>query len=478
MSKNLRTYLRETVARDKEAIKQIDVAVDRKFGIPAYATRLAQQNRSPGLYFTNVEGSRFPLVCNLMATYERYAQVLGCEPRAVPQTYGERIAHPIPPIVVPRAQAPCKEVVLTGDAVDLGTLPIPWHNELDGGPYIDAAMMTSMHPDTGALNVGIYRMMVFGPREVTAVFAGSHHAMHIHRAYEERNERMPVAMAIGHHPGFMMGAVAKLPRPGGEYDGAGALLGEPVELVESETTPGLLVPAQAEFVIEGYIEPHVRHEEGPFGEWPGYYLGFVTRPVITITTITHRRDAIYQDVIAAQSEHQLMGAIPRAGSVYRNVKEVVPGITAVNIPVPSRMHCYIALKRFKNIDVKRAALAALNTSPDNLRLVIVVDDDVDVFDDKDVLWAIGTRFDAERDLTILPEWSGPGGPMPINYTFEDDGTDTPRASSAAIVDATKPPPPKRFPPRSKVPDADVAKVDLATLVPFVPTFADAAKETV
>jgi 2,5-furandicarboxylate decarboxylase 1 len=293
-------------------------------------------------------------------------------------------------------------------------------------------------------------------------FFGSHHGSHIVGRYERRGERTPFAIAIGHHPAFLMGAAARLPGIGGEYEAAGALLGEPVELVEAETSD-LMVPAQAEFIIEGYIAPGQLRREGPFGEWPGHYLNEEDVPIMTVTAITHRRDAIFQDIIGAGREHLLMGGIPRAGSIYRSVKEVVPDVVAVNVPPHSRMHCYVSIKRRHNVDAKRAAFAALNTEPENLRAVIVVDDDINVYDDGDVLWAVGTRFDATRDLTVVQGWSGPGGLLPTNWEYFADGTKTARASSAIIIDATKPPPPVPYPPRTQVPDDEVNRVDLGTM---------------
>jgi 2,5-furandicarboxylate decarboxylase 1 len=462
MAKNLRTFMRDALARDPGAIKQIDVPVEPRFGITAYAAKMAEQGDYRGLFFTNVSGSRFPCLTNLMSSYDRMALALECPIGEIPQTYGTRIQKPVPATKVQRERAPVKDVVVRAADVDLETLPIPWHNALDGGPYVTGGCTILRDLETGAVNVGIYRHHIFGKNEMGIWFAGAHDGGHIVDVYERRGERAPFALVIGHHPAFILGAVARLPGVGGEFEAAGALLREPVELVEAETSD-LLVPAQAEFVLEGYITPGQLHREGPFGEWPQHYLNEEEVPIMTVTAITHRRDAIFQDIIAAQREHILTGGIPRAGSIYRAVKAVVPTVKAVNVPAHSRMHCYISLRRRKNVDVKRAAFAALNTEPENLRAVIVVDDDIDVYDDGDVLWAIGTRFEATRDLTIVQNWSGPGGYLPSNWEYHADGRKTEKTSSAIIIDATKPVPPVPYPPRTRVPDEDVNRVDLDTL---------------
>jgi 2,5-furandicarboxylate decarboxylase 1 len=289
-------------------------------------------------------------------------------------------------------------------------------------------------------------------------FFGSHHGGTIYRKYEGRDEGAPIALAIGNHPAFMMGAVSRVPGIGGEYVAAGAFLDEPVEVTTAETSD-LLVPARAEIVIEGVVAPHERVEEGPFAEWPGHYVAGGQKPVIKVNCITMRQNAIFQDIQAAGREHRLMGALPRISSIHQAVSRAVGGLRAVNVPLHSRMHCYLSLRKTNDGEPTRAAFAALNTEPENLRMVVVVDDDIDVFDEKAVSWAIGTRFDAERDLQVIPHWNGPGGLLPTNWSYDEHGGRTERMSSAVIVDATKPAPPVEFPEPAHVPAEARSKVD-------------------
>ncbi|WP_342741644.1 UbiD family decarboxylase [Alicyclobacillus macrosporangiidus] len=366
---------------------------------------------------------------------------------------------------MPREEAPVKEVVIGEADVDLSYLPIPTHNELDGGPYLTAGVMVIADPETHVTNAGIYRHHVFSKNTMGVWFLGAHHGGLIYKKYQKLGKPAPIAIAIGHHPAFVMGAVSRLQGIGGEYEAVGGLLGEPLELVKAETSD-LLVPARAEIVIEGEILPDELHPEGPFGEWPGHYLGADSVPVIRVTCITHRSNAIFQDIVASGREHLMVGAIPRAGSIYHAVKSVVPSLRTVNVPVYSRMHCYLSLSKERDSDVKKAAFAALNTEQENLRAVVVVDDDIDVFNGEQVAWAIGTRFDAAEDLVVIPKWNGPGGLLPTNWESHADGSRTPKMSSAVIVDATKPAPPVRFPERTRVPMEHVESVKLELLQPF------------
>jgi len=454
MARDLRSYLRELVEHGSSNLKVVDEEVNPRFGITAHAAHFAKSGEYPGFLFTNVKGADYPCVSNLLTTYDRIALMLGCAVEDIPRVYGERLNNPVPPRRVEAAQAPVKHTVIAAGDIDLGRLPIPVHNELDGGPYLSAAVMMIRDPDSGVINAGIYRHQICGKNEMTVWFLGAHHGGAIYRKYKNTGKTAPIAIAIGHHPGFLMGAISRVTGLGGEFEAAGALLGEPLDVVKAQSSD-LLVPARAEFILEGEILLDSEYPEGPFGEWPGHYLGHTMAPIIRIHTITARRHAIFQDIVASGQEHLMIGSIPRSGSIYHSVKAVVPSLKAVNVPYYSRMHCYVSLHKERDSDVKKAAFTALNTEQENLRAVVVVDEDIDVFDGNQVAWAIGTRFDASEDLLVIPHWNGPGGLLPTNWTYHEDGTHTPKMSSAVIIDATKPAPPIPFPERAVVPGADV-----------------------
>jgi 2,5-furandicarboxylate decarboxylase 1 len=318
-------------------------------------------------------------------------------------------------------------------------------------------------PQSGTLNVGLYRHQIFGPDSLGVWFMGGHHGGYILRAYEEMNQPMPVAIAIGHHPAVVMGSISRIPGIGGEYEEAGGLLGEPVELVKCETSD-LLVPARAEVVIEGVIEPGSRAQEGPFAEWPGMYTEQGPKPVIKVTAITMRKDAIFYDVFAGHREHQVLGSLPRMGSVHRRVKQIVPGLKAVNVPAHVRMHCYISIAKRADAEPKKAAFEAIQTEAENFNLIVIVDDDINVYNDNEVWWAVATRCNVPRDVHIVPDWAGPGGLNPLQYDYHQDGTKTPRMMGVMILDATKPLSPAQFPPRAVVPEEAVATVDLERML--------------
>lgn len=464
MSKDLRSFLGEFASAMPEEIRLVTAEVDVKFGITAIAGRLAKEGKFPALFFTNVRGSRLPLVINLTARYERLALALGTTVADMVRVYGERQAKPVLPRVV--NDGPVKQIILKGEKARLSALPIPTHNELDAGPYITAGVLTCRDPESGRQNCGLYRHQVQAEDQLGVWFYLTHHASYIYERHRKANRPMEVAIAIGHHPAFLLAAVSRLPGIGGEFEEAGALLGEPLELIKAETVD-LLVPARAEIVIEGTMPPEAKCFEGPFGEWPGYYVGESDKPFIQVKAITMRKDAIYYDLFSANQEHRVLGSLPRMGSIYRRVKEAVPGAVNVNVPAHARTHCYISIEKAADAEVKKAAFAALSTEPENLKFIVVVDADINVFNEPEVMWAIGTRCRPERDLLVIPDWSGPGGLNPAGWEYHADGTRSPVMTSPVIIDATQPAPPLRYPPRAGPPEEMMKGVSLEGLLrPF------------
>lgn len=447
MPKNLRTFVEEVAERCPDQVKVVNREVDPRFELTGLIAHLEREKQFPAVQFNRVKGSELPVMINLLATYERIAMSMDTTVREAIARQAEHEANPIEPYEA--TEAPVKDVVISGDKVDLGILPITTHNELDAGPYICSGATVIKDPDTGEHNLGIYRHQLQGRDQVGYFVNPSHHGNYVRLRYEERNEPMPVAIVIGHHPAMLLAACSHNPGIGGEYGIAGSLMREPMGLVKCETQD-LMVPAEAEIVVEGYIPPGVTQDEGPFGEYPWYYTGTGERPIIKVTAITMREDAMYQDVFAAHPEHNILGMIPKCGSIHRRLKEAVPGFIAVNLPISgcSRLHCYVSIKQRGDGEAKQAAFAALIAEA-NVKLVVVVDDDIDVFNEQEVLWAVATRFEADRDMLVMPNCLGAHlDPSAYDLTRLKHGA----MNTKVIIDATKPAPPTPFPQRAMVPE--------------------------
>ncbi|MET0689612.1 MAG: UbiD family decarboxylase, partial [Candidatus Binatia bacterium] len=363
--------------------------------------------------------------------------------------------HRVPPTIVSKKDAPIKENTMVGDKVDLYQIPIMRHHEMDGGPYIVLSTITKDRK-SGIYNLSYHRMEVKS-KTSTALYASPRHLWKIFKDYEDNNMEMPVATVLGHHPAFHMGACYSGPFEVSEYDVIGGYLGESLRLVASETFgDDLLIPADAEVVIEGVLKPGGRVVEGPFGEAPGY-LGpqrYTTCVHYEVKAINYRNGAMYQSVITPEGDKPWMD-LPREGAYLRRCREAVPGVTAVcKQGRHAHYNVFISMKKMSEGDPGRAAAAALTF--DHTKNVFVFDDDIDVFNPTDILWAFATRVQPHRQISILqPLFRG---------NFLDPSLVDEIKTSGMIVDATKPLD-RPFSPVSKCPDEAMARIKLEEYVP-------------
>ncbi|MBI2370039.1 MAG: UbiD family decarboxylase [Deltaproteobacteria bacterium] len=340
------------------------------------------------------------------------------------------------------ATGPVKERVLTGLDVDLRALPVVVHSQEDGGPYIGSGMCVTKDPDTGIQNVAMLRLQIQDRARTGTAFAPRHSWMH-YRKYEARGEPMPMAVVIGHHPLLDVATNSSVPYGVDEFQVAGALLGEPVEMVPCETVD-LLVPAHAEIVIEGVVPPGVREEEGPFGEFQCYYLTRKRQcPVFEVRAVTMRRDALYRHVQATPStvEHQALVSLPMEAHLWQRIRDVDGFIDLKDIHVPPWGACFLVLIKFTphlEEQAKSVLLAALSSSYVHPKIAIALDDDIDLTDPRDVFWAVATRVDPSRDLIQVPH--ARIHPLdPSGRLVTAPGAGHQRVGGKLGIDATKPP---------------------------------------
>lgn len=436
---DLRAFIAAVETAQPDGIVHIDRPVNpADFEVTAILQQLEDAGRFPMAVFhqpLNLFGevSRFPLITNVFAQRERCALALGLPTSKakfdLSLEYGRREQQRIAPTVIPRSEAPVKEVVEVGEQVDLRSLPIVRHHHMDPAPYIDMTPIMR-DPDTGAYNAAYLRMMYKGPRKL-GLHMSPRHNWQITRKYEERNLPTPVAVVVAHHPAFFLGTLNVAPFGDDDYEVIGAIAGESLRLTPSETWgEDFLVPADADIIIEGFIPPNVREVEGPFGEFPGTYGPQRLRWVIEVTAVTHRRNAYYQDVFVGHPDDWIQGGLPKEARIYNRIKGVVPTVTAVHLPVSGvcRLHCNVSIDKRVDGESKQAALIVLG-EVDMIKHVFVVDADVDVFDDRQVLWAVATRVQADQAIDIIKNVKG--------NTLDPSQTD-PIMTTKMIVDATKP----------------------------------------
>ena len=465
MKKDLRGFLDQLEQRLPDDFLRVEreIAPDQ-FEVTALLQQLENQRRFPALLFTrprNLKGgvSSFPLLSNLFATRGRCALALGMDPKddALPLSleYARREEMLLSPVVIATYDAPVKKAVKRGAEADLYELPVVRHHAMDPAPYIDMTPVMK-DPEGGFYNVAFLRNMVKGPRRL-GVHMSPRHNWQIHRKNEEKQRPTPVAIVVSHHPAFYLGALNVSPFGVDDYARIGAIMGEPLRLTASETWgDDFMVPADAEMIIEGHVLPGVKEVEGPFGEFTGYYGPQRLRSVIEVTAITHRRDAIFQHIFTGHRDTWVLGGIPKEGSLFNLIRGVVPTTKAVHFPISGccRFNCYISIDKKVDGETKQAALAALGGC-DFVKHVVVVDADINIYNEEEVMWAVATRVQADQDVDVIKNVKG--------NTLDPSQTDN-IMTAKMIIDATRPLH-RPFEARVEVPEAAMKKTRLEDFIP-------------
>ncbi|HEY3305990.1 MAG TPA: UbiD family decarboxylase [Candidatus Binatia bacterium] len=466
MAKSLRTFLEDCRREIPNEIVHIKKEVDpAHYDVTAIIKHLGAMKKFPILIFDRPQNLHckasgdFKLVMNCEISQRKIQVALGIpKETSRPQMAEiclEREGRRVPPIVIDKRQAPVKEVVKTGKEVDIFELPVMRHHYMDGGPYITLSSITRDRK-SGIYNCSYHRMEV-KTKNTTVLYASPRHLWKIFREHEEANVECPVATVLGHHPAYHMGACYTGAFEVSEYDVIGGYLQEPLRLTPSETWgDDLLIPADAEIVIEGALIPGKRMVEGPFGEAPGY-LGpqrYTTCVEYQVRAINYRKGGMYQSVITPEGDKPWMD-LPREGAYLRRCREAVPGVTAVcKFGRHAQYNIFIAMKKMSEGDPGRAAAAALTF--DHAKNVFVFDDDIDVYDPTDILWALATRVQPHAQVSILqPLFRG---------NFLDPSLMDEIKTSGMIIDATRPLD-RPFSPVSKCPDDAMVRVKLEDYIP-------------
>ncbi|MBI3079086.1 MAG: UbiD family decarboxylase, partial [Deltaproteobacteria bacterium] len=360
-------------------LAHIKKEVNTKYEIAA-GIRKASDTNGPALLFEKVAGyPGWKVAAGIFATRRLVAEAFELPEREVVQRYLEREDQRIPPVVV--KDSPGKEVVWTGKDVDLYKLPIVTHSELDCGPYITIGIQVGKHPDTGIRNVSIHRLLLLDRDKLSCWAPPDHHLGRMILQAEDSGKGLPIATAIGVDPLTAIASQSKVPMGVDEFDVAGGFHGAPVELVRCETID-VEVPAHCEIIIEAVTIPGERCADGPFAEYPGTYSETKSAPVMRVTAITMRRDAIYQTGLTGfpLTENHTMIEPANAAAAFKEVRRLCPEVKAVNITPggTSRHHCVVSIRK-RHEDEGRNVVTALLAANLGIKLAIVVDEDIDVF---------------------------------------------------------------------------------------------------
>jgi 4-hydroxy-3-polyprenylbenzoate decarboxylase len=426
MARDLRAFLK--ILQERGQLRTIDTLVDGDLEIAEISNRMLQC-AGPGLLFTNVKGSPYPVAVNIMGTVERICWAMGMEKPEELEDLGRKLAllqQPKPPKKIGQAIdfgkvlfdvvkakpsrdffPPCQQVVIQGDEVDLNKIPMirPYTN--DAGKIITLGLVITKDCETGTPNVGVYRLQLQSKNTMTVQWLSIRGgAGHLRKA-AERGKKLEIAIALGVHPLIIMAAATPIPVDLSEWLFAGIYGGAGVKLAKCRTID-LEVPADSEFVLEGTITPGEEAIDGPFGDHMGYYNQSKEGPVIHFDCITHRRDPIYLTTFSGRPpKEEAMMAIALNRIYTPILRQQVPEIVDFFLPMEALSYkaAIISIKKAYPGQARRAALAFWSALPQftYTKFVIVVDQDINIRDPRQVVWALSSKVDPQRDVFIIAD---------------------------------------------------------------------------
>jgi 2,5-furandicarboxylate decarboxylase 1 len=391
----LRRFVDEMIAAG-----EVDVVAENV----ALADMAAKMDGNPkAVLFRSAGPEGAEVIGSVTGSRTRMALGFGVAPEDLRAEVGRRLATPQQIVEVASSEAPVHGVVLIGDDADLTKLPVHVQHGMDGGPYISSSLDYVVNPETGWTNTGARRLMLRGPKETGIDLVAPSDLRAIYERSAAKGEKLPVAFTVGAHPCDHVAAVMRLPVD--ELPLVAQMRGTALPVVKCVTSD-IRVPADAEIVLEGYIDGGWNEAEGPYGEFLGYYGVMKRNPVFHLTAITMRKDALFQ-TSTISGEHigwtdtTQLNAIRAEVTIWRALQTAVREPVAVNVTTSSggSFNARVAIRQ-RVPGEARNAISAVMACLANVKHVFVVDPDIDIYSDAAMDWALGTRFQADRDLVV------------------------------------------------------------------------------
>lgn len=418
--------IRDFVAYLKEhgELLTLPTPLDPRFELSTILSELGKRE-APALLFEKVKGYQFPVVGNLLGTKKRLSIALGVDQEDLVEAPLQKLEKKVSPILISNRSQ--RMVITKKEKIDLlKLLPILTHYSKDSGPYITSGITSARDLKNRTIGRGLHRMEVRGKNEL-GISLLNPPLSEIYAQYKKENKKMEVATVIGVDPAILIATVFKIPRGIDKLSVAGGLRGEPVPMVKAETID-LDIPAHAEIVIEGVIDPKGKEMDGMLGESSGYYMTFPKSPSIDVTGITYRKEALFQAIVPWGLEVDNLLSFIHGMDFIPKMKKEFPTIQKIHmIPRTFGSHVVISIDMNNKGEIRRALTFALSFS--NVKKAVVVDGDVEVEDDQEVEWAIATRFQADQDLIVIRDLRG----QPIDPSSKE-GFSTTKIG----IDATRP----------------------------------------
>jgi phenylphosphate carboxylase beta subunit len=439
--------LRDFVAQCEKVgqLKRVKTEVDWDLEI-SHICKIAEEKSGPALLFENVKGYSSPVLTGAFATTQRLAMILGKDPKlSLVELTKEWVSLSVKDVILAKEvkEGPIFENIVDGDKIDTFAFPSPKFYELDGGRYFGTAVfMVIQDPENGKVNLGTYRMGILDDKSVGVQILKGKTADRIMKKYAKQGKKMPACAIIGGDPLHIFASAATVSGAKSGYDVVSSLRGEPVEIVKGQVT-GLPIPAAAEIVLEGEIDPTQLRNEGPFGEYTGYYteelIKPIPKPALDVKRVYYRNNPILWETSVGRpvGDQHMLYAFARNASLWMDLEKMqIPGIKSVyTLPEASgRFIVVVSVQQMYpgHADQVGAAVIASNTGTYGVKMVIIVDDDIEADDLPRVWWALGTRYSPARGTQIINR----GRSTPLDPAIGAD--EVKFITSRIILDATIP----------------------------------------
>ena len=379
-------------SKHKNQLLTVDREVDQTFELNA-VVRKVQAGVNLPILFNNVRGSRYRVVSNTLGNIGVIADLIGVPKGELAPSWSRLVAE------TGKTYEPYPAEPAELEEISLADIPHLIFSEKDAGPYITAGVIIARDSETQVVNLSYHRMQIISDTELRCRLSTSGDLYRLQQAAEKRGEPLKAVVAIGLPPAVMLAAGSTIGPTTSEYELAARIAGH--RFPTRQTSDGLPIPDSTEFLIEGEILPNERRSEGPFGEWMDYYVQPMDNHVFVVKRVLARKDAIFYAISAGSMEELAMTAVPIAGSMYHAIRTWVPQIRDVSC-LPLLQFCAIKIAKTAEGQANRAIVAAFGAEMNRVLYCVVVDEDVDIHDPRDVLWAMATRCRPDRDIFQIP----------------------------------------------------------------------------
>jgi 2,5-furandicarboxylate decarboxylase 1 len=389
------------VLRDQEELLSLSEPFDPKYEISTVISELGKR-KGPAILFEKAKGFQISVLGNLFGTVRRLSLALGIEEGHLLEDVIPRLEKRVLPVLV--SEDPTPEVDVPGKKMDLlKAIPALTHYSKDSGPYITSGISSAKDPETGVTGRGLHRMEVRG-KNTLGISLLNPPLADIYAQHRREGKKMEIATVIGVPPAVFIASILKVPRETDKLSVAGGLKGGPIETTMARTVD-VNIPAHGEIVIEGYIDPRDKEEDGTLGESSGYYMAFGKSPTIHVTGIRHRKGALFHAVVPWASEVDSLLYLVHGLDLIPKMRSAIPSLKRIHlVPMTFGSHVVMSIDSDNKGEIRRALTLALSFT--SVKKAVVVDWDVDPEDDHEVEWALATRFQADRDLIVIPELRG------------------------------------------------------------------------